>query len=147
MGTLINYQRPFVTLSDLVDEFFGEGDLYETGSKNGKSIHQMLVDIIEEENKYTVYAEMPGVAKNDIQITIEKGVLTIKGERKEEKREHKKGKYQYYERSHGSFQRSFALPEHIDENSIEAHFNNGLLELSLKKKEKEKPKTIEVKIV
>ena len=85
-------------------------------------------------------------ANGNIKITVEDGVLSISGDKKEEKREKKKGRYCYYERSYGSFYRSFGLPENVDEKDINATYKNGLLELKLKKTEKAKPKAIEVKV-
>ena len=73
-------------------------------------------------------------------------MLTISGEKSSEKKDRKKEEYSYYERSYGKFSRSFQLPEHVDENSIEASYKNGVLELTIKKSPKALPKKIEVKI-
>ena len=86
-----------------------------------------------------------GIDKKDVKISIEDGVLTIRGERQEEKEEKGK-KFHRVERCYGAFSRSFNLPQNIDENHVEANFKDGLLILQAPKKQAEKPKSIEVKV-
>jgi HSP20 family protein len=103
------------------------------------------VDISETDGEYQIRAEIPDVKKEDVKVTVEDGVLTIQGERKQEKEE--KGKrYHRIERSYGSFVRSFSLPDVIDEEKVKAEFKDGVLSLHLPKSEKAKPKAIEVKV-
>ena len=103
------------------------------------------VDISETDGEYQIKAEIPDVKKEDVKVTVEDGVLTIQGERKQEKEE--KGKrYHRIERSYGSFVRSFSLPDVIDEEKVKAEFKDGVLSLYLPKSEKAKPKAIEVKV-
>jgi HSP20 family protein len=103
------------------------------------------VDVCETQNEYTIKAELPEVKKEDVKVTMQDGVLTIQGERKQEKEE--KGKrYHRIERSYGSFLRSFDLPENVDESKAKADFKDGVLTLSLPKTEKAKPKAIEVTV-
>lgn len=103
------------------------------------------VDISETDGEYQIKAEIPDVKKEDVKVTVEDGVLTIQGERKQEKEE--KGKrYHRIERSYGSFVRSFSLPDVIDEEKVKAEFKDGVLSLHLPKSEKAKPKAIEVKV-
>jgi HSP20 family protein len=103
------------------------------------------VDISETDGEYQIKAEIPDVKKEDVKGTVEDGVLTIQGERKQEKEE--KGKrYHRIERSYGSFVRSFSLPDVIDEEKVKAEFKDGVLSLHLPKSEKAKPKAIEVKV-
>jgi HSP20 family protein len=103
------------------------------------------VDIIERENDYFVKVELPGVNKDDVKITAQKDVLTIKGEKKMELE--KKGENLHrIERSYGSFQRSFTLPSSIVSDKIEASFTDGILTISLPKIAEMKPKQIEVKV-
>ena len=83
--------------------------------------------------------------KEDVRVTLEDGVLTIQGERKQEKEEKGK-KYHRVERSYGSFVRSFTLPDLVDEEKVKAEFKDGVLNLQLPKSEKAKPKSIEVKV-
>lgn len=103
------------------------------------------VDISETDGEYQIKAEIPDVKKEDVKVTLEDGVLTIQGERKQEKEEKGK-KYHRVERSYGSFVRSFNLPDLIDEEKVKAEFKDGVLNLHLPKSEKAKPKAIEVKV-
>jgi HSP20 family protein len=103
------------------------------------------VDISETDGEYQIKAEIPDVKKEDVKVTLEDGVLTIQGQRKQEKEEKGK-KYHRVERSYGSFVRSFSLPDVIDEEKVKAEFKDGVLDLHLPKSEKAKPKAIEVKV-
>ncbi len=103
------------------------------------------VDVSETDGEYQIKAEIPDVKKEDVKVTLEDGVLTIHGERKFEKEEKGK-KYHRVERSYGSFVRSFALPDLVDEANVKAEFKDGVLNLKLPKSEKVKPKAIEVTV-
>jgi HSP20 family protein len=104
------------------------------------------VDVVESEKAYEITADLPGMDEKNIEVKVADGVLTIKGEKQEEKEEKKKD-YYLQERSFGSFQRSFELPESVDSDKIEASFKKGVLTVTLPKKpEAQKPtKKIEVK--
>ncbi len=103
------------------------------------------VDISETDGEYLIKAELPEVRKEDVKVTVEDGVLTLQGERRQEKEEKGK-KYHRVERSYGSFVRSFTLPESIDESGVNAEYKDGVLSLHLPKTEKVKPKAIDVKV-
>ena len=103
------------------------------------------VDIAEDDKEYTVKAELPGMNKEDIKVTVEGGVLSIRGERKVEKEEKDK-KYHRIERSYGTFTRSFTLPEGTSGDKISAEFKDGVLKVHLPKDEKGKTKSVEVQI-
>ena len=103
------------------------------------------VDISETENEYQIKAEIPDVKKEDVKVTLEDGVLTIQGQRKQETEEKGK-KFHRIERSYGSFVRTFSLPDVIEEDKVKAEFKDGVLNLHLPKSEKAKPKAIEVKV-
>jgi HSP20 family protein len=103
------------------------------------------VDIIEQPDSWVFKAELPDVKAEDIRITIEEGVLAIKGERKFEE-EVKEGNFTRLERQYGSFERRFSLPSGIDETKIKADYKNGLLTLSVPKKEDAKPKSIKIDV-
>ena len=103
------------------------------------------VDISEIEGEYLIKAELPGVEKDGVKITLEDDVLTLQGERKQEKEE-KGRKYHRIERSYGRFVRSFTLPDSVDEAKVSAEFKDGVLSLHLPKTEKAKSKAIEVKV-
>lgn len=102
------------------------------------------VDIKEDEKGFTVTAELPGVSQKDVSVEVKDGILTISGEKRFEGEE-KGDRYYRVERCYGSFTRSFTLSDRVDENGIEATFKDGLLTLSLPKKEEAKPKQIKVK--
>ncbi len=104
------------------------------------------VDVVEDDKAFRITAELPGLGEKDIDITISGDMLTIKGEKREEKEE--KGRNYYVsERRFGSFQRSFTLPEGVDRDKIEAKFQNGVLTLTLPKTPEavKQQKKIEVK--
>ncbi len=112
------------------------------------------IDISEDENKIYLSAEMPGIAKEDVTVTInDDNLLIIKGEKKasyETKSEETVRKEKLYirtERSYGTFTRTFMLPENIVNDSIKANYNNGILDITIDKKEPEKPKEILVDII
>ncbi|NKE73294.1 Hsp20/alpha crystallin family protein [Nitrospiraceae bacterium HYJII51-Mn-bac16s-1-B09] len=102
------------------------------------------VDIIESEKEYLIKAELPEIKKEDVKVSVEKGVLTIQGERKQEKEEKGK-KFHRIERSYGAFERSFTLPDDADQGKVSAEFKDGILSVHLAKSEKAAPKPIEVK--
>jgi len=102
-------------------------------------------DIYETEKELVVKAELPGIKKENVNVTIENNLLTIHGERKFEE-ETKKDNYHRVERSYGEFMRSFTLPVFVDPAKILAEFNEGILKLTLPKREEAKPKQIEVKV-
>ena len=101
------------------------------------------VDIFETDNELVLKADIPGIDQKDIDIRIENGTLSIKGERKFEKEENNKG-FHRMERSYGSFVRYFTLPETVDTEHVKAEYSNGVLNLTLPKKEIAKPKAIKV---
>lgn len=102
------------------------------------------VDVVENEDGIVVSAELPGLAPSDLKITVENGVLSISGERKQE-REEKKAEYHLVERQYGKFERSFQLPRTVDADKVKAKFENGVLNIELPKLAQAKPKQIEIK--
>jgi len=103
------------------------------------------VDIAETEGAFVIKAELPDVSKEDVKVTVDNGVMTLKGERKQEKEESGK-KFHRVERYYGSFCRSFSLPESVDETKVKASFKDGLLTVELPKSGETKPRAIEVKV-
>ena len=101
------------------------------------------VDIEEQEDRYLLRADLPGVDVKDIDITVENGTLKISGERREEKSVTENG-YRRLERVYGHFERQFSLPDTANEEQVEARTANGVLEVSIAKKETSKPRRIEV---
>lgn len=101
------------------------------------------VDIKEEQNRYVILADIPGVDPKSIEVTMENGVLTLRGERKLESEEERAG-YRRVERVRGSFYRRFTLPDSVDPEGITARGDNGVLEIVIPKHEKVQPRRIQV---
>ncbi len=101
------------------------------------------VDVREEAERFVVAADLPGVEGKDIEITADKGVLTIRGERRSEKKTADEG-YERVERATGTFLRRFTLPESADAEAIKASHVNGVLEVSIPKRPQEQPRRISV---
>ena len=105
------------------------------------------VDVVEKDNEYRVTAELPGMQEDDVDVSISNGVLSLRGEKKEEKRDEGDGGRYYTERSYGEFERNLPLPDDVDEEGADASFRDGVLTITLpKSKEAEKKrKKLEVK--
>jgi len=104
-----------------------------------------LVDITETDKEFVIKMEIPEVNKEDVKVTIDNRVLTVWGERKQEKEEEGK-KFHRVERYYGVFTRSFTLPDNVDETKVTASFKNGMLNLQIQKAVVAKHKAIEVKV-
>ena len=128
-------------MNRVFDSFFRGAD--EPGLLNGTWIP--AVDVAEGDDAYTVKMELPGVNKDDVKITLESNVLTIRGEKQAETEVNEKN-FHRTERSYGSFQRSFTLPTSVKNDKIDAVYKDGILTVSLPKAEEAKPKQIEVKV-
>jgi HSP20 family protein len=102
------------------------------------------VDVTESEDAYKIVADLPGLKKEEINISLNDNVLTLKGERKHEEEKKEKNSY-YKERSYGSFSRSFRMPEKVKGEEINANYKDGVLEITVPKAEEVKPKTIEIR--
>ncbi len=148
---LIRYE-PWNLLDRLQREFnlqnvFEPYDREITGDDNSDVVTSRwrpAVDIKEEEDRFVIYADLPGIDPKDIEITMDQGVLTLKGERSEETKEEREG-YRRVERVSGSFYRRFSLPDTADSERIEAKGKNGVLEITLPKQEKAQARKITVK--
>ncbi len=117
---------------------FGEGDL-------STRTWAPPVDIFENENNIVLKAELPGVDPKDVEVRVEDNTLYLKGDRKFEK-ETKEENYHRIERAYGSFARSFSLPNSIDAEKVTADYKDGLLTLTLPKREEAKPKAIKINV-
>lgn len=103
------------------------------------------IDIYDEKDELIVKADLPGLTKDDIEVTIEGNILTLKGEKKHEEKTKEKD-YVREERFYGAFHRAIALPTSVDADKVKAAYKNGVLELTLPKKEEAKPKQINVEV-
>lgn len=149
--------QPFRSLREQIDRLMDEFDrgLFPSRwfemtplSRFASDIGDVVpaVDVVDEETLYRVTAELPGLSEKDIEVTKDGDLLTIKGEKKEQREQREKG-YFLSERHFGSFQRSLCLPNGIDDSRIEAKFENGILTIVLPKTPEavSKPKKIAVK--
>jgi len=118
-------------LQNQLDSFFG------TTSEERVNGFTPAVDVVEDDQKFELFADLPGVAQADLDIQVEKDVLTIKGERKLQR----KG-----ERAFGAFSRAFTLPKHVDVEKIAASLKDGVLTLTLPKRPEAQPRQIKVAI-
>ncbi len=134
----MDFRREF---DDLVHRFFGEEPARFFGRDFSPS-----VDIVEKDNEVLITAEIPGIDQKDLEVDLTGGVLTIKGEKKDE-REEKGENYHRVERSFGSFSRSFTLPCEVQEDKVESKYKDGVLSLTLPKQEASKKKTIPIKVL
>ena len=121
--------------------FFREGPLARTWEREWTP----SLDLSETEDSFIVRAEVPGVVAKDINISLVGNVLTIKGEKKEEK-EDKKEDYHFVERRYGTFSRSVRVLEAVESRKIETSYNNGVLKIKLPKSEEAKKKEIKIKV-
>jgi HSP20 family protein len=143
--SLIRYEgAPIATLFDEMDKVLS-GSFDWTGRDLTGALYPN-VDITESETGYMIKADLPGIAKEDIKVSVEDNTLSISGEKKHEHEKKEKNRYYHLERSYGRFCRAFTLPAHVDGKNIEAKYANGVLEVYLKKTEESRPKAIEVKV-
>ena len=128
-----------------IDQLFG--DSYATKTADGGPVAAWTpsVDVHEEPERFTVHADLPGVDAKDIQVTADKGVLTIRGARRIEKRENQKG-YERLERIEGDFLRRFTLPESARAEDIKAKHANGVLEVVIPKQPPVEPRRVNVEV-
>ncbi len=101
-------------------------------------------DVVETEREIRVVSEMPGLKRNDIEIDVENNVLTIRGEKREERTEGEKGRFHLAERRYGTFTRSFVLPRDVDPEQIQADFQDGVLTIAIPKSERVRRRRIQV---
>ena len=130
-------------MSKMMDRFFSP-DLFGEMMFNSSGWLPGM-DVAEDKDKFTVNVELPGLSKDDVNITFKEGVLTIEGERKKEN-DKKDADFHIVERSYGKFRRSFSLPVPVKENKIDATFKEGVLTIALPKAEEVKAKKINVKV-
>ncbi len=139
--------EPLTTLRRLQDEMnraFGSAlTTPEDGSTSAVSHWVPAVDVHEEAERYVILADVPGVAPDAIDITLENGILTLRGERRAERDERHAGSRRL-ERVYGSFYRRFTLPDTADADKVEARTHQGVLEISIPKKAQVQPKKIAV---
>lgn len=134
-------------MSEQLNRLFSRPSLWQASAKPALTIADWTptVDISETDTEYAIKAELPAVDKEAVKVTVRDGVLTLQGERKQEKEEKGK-KFHRIERAYGRFVRNFTLPEDVNEGEVKAEYQDGVLIIHIPKSEKARPKTIEVKV-
>ena len=150
MSKQLTMWNPFRELDEVQNRlgtFFG-GTFPRFGKGNGGlelADWSPQVDITEDEKEYLIKADLPEMKKDEIKVNVAEGVLSVSGERKTEKEEKNK-KFHRIERSYGTFERSFTLPDDANGAKVAAEFKDGVLKVHLPKSPVAKPKAIEVKV-
>jgi HSP20 family protein len=139
--------RDLVSTHDHFNQLFNETFARAFGDQKEVSLRTWVppVDICETEDSLVLKAELPGIKPDDVEIRVEDNTLYLKGERKFEK-EVKDENFHQVERSYGTFSRSFSLPSSIDSDKVKAEYQNGILTLTMPKREEAKPKTIKIDV-
>jgi HSP20 family protein len=133
--------RPFFDLQSEINRLF-------TDSLSGTStpvVFAPAVDVFEKDDKIVVKADLPGLNRDNLQVTVHEGVLTLRGSR-EEREEVKEENYTYVERTTGTFQRSIALPADVQTDKVSATYKDGVLTIEAPKAPSAVPRTVEVKV-
>jgi HSP20 family protein len=147
MRTMNRWEQPFrgaTTLQEQINHVIADL-MGRTGEESNLTPWAPSVDIYETEHELVVKADLPDVNPQDLDIHVENNILTIRGERKFENRV-KEENYLRVERAYGSFSRSFSLASSVNSEAIKADYQNGVLTLSIPKREEAKPKQIKVNV-
>jgi len=146
--TELTLWRPFKELERIRKEMDNIWDtLFEKRPVRADGVSEWMpsLDLSETKNSYIVNAEIPGIDPKDVEISLVDNVLTIKGEKKQEKQEENEN-YHLIERSYGSFTRSFRLPVQVQSDKVKATYKNGVLKITLPKTEEAKKKEIKIAV-
>jgi len=135
--------REFSLIRDTMSDIFG--DLFSRRLMPARIVWQPAMDIYRDGNNIVMETSLPGMKKEDVNISFDDGVLTVSGEMKEEK-EKKEEDYYYKERRTGSFSRSVAMPEEINAEGIKAEMKDGVLKVTMPLKEQAKSKKVKIEI-
>ena len=139
-GEMDPYEAAQREFDSMLGRLFGQGQ-----SDGGQRLAPYAVDVREDSDHFYVEAELPGFNKDDVDITLENQMLTIAAERKSEKEQkNQKGELLLHERRYNRFLRSFTLPPTVDEQTVNAKLDNGVLTITLNKREETKPRRIQV---
>ncbi|MFT6896065.1 MAG: HSP20 family protein [Paraglaciecola sp.] len=140
---------PWQSIDNLVDKFKTHWPFHGPDEVREESTDINLdpkVDISEDKKVFKMTAELPGLDINDVHLDLSAGILTLSGEKKNEKSSQQEDSYHVKERSYGFFRRSFTIPSSIDEDAIKADFKRGILTVEFPKSEENKPKQRKIKI-
>lgn len=130
--------------NDPIDQLFTNFLGGRQGNGGASLMRAPETDVVETEREIRVVAEMPGLKRDNIEIDVENNVLTIRGEKREERTEGQEGRWHLAERRYGTFSRSFVLPRDVDSDSIQATFEDGVLTVVVPKSEKARRRRIEI---
>lgn len=142
---LLSVEREFNRLFTELENKFGFPGKQASDTEMENAVWMPVADIYENDKRYELKLDIPGIHKDEVKISLVNGTLRISGERQQQKEE-TSGKYHRVERVYGKFFRSFTLPEGIKENEIEAEFNEGQLNIHIPKAEEVKPKELQIKV-
>jgi HSP20 family protein len=143
-------RRPFDSfqnlrrLNSVLDEAFGTWPFQPEGSGSITAAWNPACDVFEDSESVKIAAELPGVKPEDVKLSLENNVLTIRGEKKQEAEERNERVHRY-ERSYGSFERAFMLPSTVDADKVSADYRNGILTVIVPKAERARPREIPVR--
>ena len=139
--------RELENMSDRLNRLITGGRTSGRGQDESMAVADWTpaVDVMETDEDFQIRAELPGVEKRDVKLSVEDGVLMISGYRQEEEK-NKGARYHRTELPYGRFQRGFTMPDAVDEKKVEAELKNGILTIRLPKSEKARPKSIEVSV-
>ena len=132
-------------LNNILDEAFNTWPFQAQEGGSLTSSWLPACDVFEDKDAVKIVAEIPGVAAEDVKISLENNLLTLRGEKKQQAEE-KNERVHRYERSYGTFERSFTLPATVDASNINASYEHGVLAVTLPKAEKARPRQIEVQV-
>ena len=138
---------PFANLEDIQEEMnrLFDSSLRRSGRSDFEGAFVPAIDVVEEKDSFLIRADLPGLSKDNVSVTLQDNCLTIKGEKKHES-ETKEANYYRRERVSGSFSRTIKLPSTVDAKRIDAQFKDGVLHVRLPKTEEAKPKQIDIKV-
>lgn len=133
---------PVLGLRREIDRMFD--DVFGNSINEPRTTWAPAVDIREDDRELTILAELPGIQPEQVEVTCDNGVLTIRGEKSETRKQGHERRYHLVERTYGSFARSFQLPQGVDESKIAAGFENGVLQVRIPKAALPQPKRIQI---
>jgi HSP20 family protein len=136
--TITRYQPSTELFRSLFD------DALTPFGRMGSSMRVPDTDVVERENAIQVMCELPGMSREEVELNLENNILTISGEKQETREDQKGETYHLSERRWGRFSRSFVLPREVDQERIEAHFENGVLTVTIPKSERARRRRIEI---
>jgi HSP20 family protein len=129
----------------MFDEMLGHGLRRSTEERSLRGAWMPAINILEKEDAIVISADLPGLKAEDVEVTVEEGILSIRGERKLEETTEDET-YHRVERQYGLFERTFSVPNSVDTEKINARFRNGEMTLTLPKREESKPRSISIKV-